>query len=182
MTSAIVYILQAVSNLFLLILLLRFWMPWFSADFRNPIAQAVLRLTSPLVVPLRRILPPVGRVDTATVIVAFGVQYLAIFLILLVLGGMGTMLLISLTALLDLAILSAGLFMVIILLHILLGWFAQGAYNPATALVHSMAEPLLRPFRRIVPQLGGLDISPVIPMILLGAMLRALQQYRPFPF
>ena len=181
MTSAAIYIIQAVTNLFLFILLLRFWMPWFRADFRNPIAQAILRLTSPLVVPLRRVLPPVGRIDTSTIVVSFGVQYLAIFVILLILQMSSTVLHISLTALFDLGILSAGLFMLVIFVHILLGWFAPGAFNPATMLVHSMAEPLLRPFRRLVPNLGGIDISPVIPLILYGALIELLKEWRRLP-
>lgn len=182
MTSAAIYIIQAVANLFLFILLLRFWMPWFRADFRNPIAQAILRLTSPLVVPLRRVLPPVGRIDTSTIVVSFGVQYLAIFLILLLVRVSSTVLHISLTALIDLGILSAGLFMLVIFVHILLGWFAPGVYNPATTLVHTMAEPLLRPFRRLVPAMGGIDISPVIPLILFGALIELLKEWRPLPF
>lgn len=182
MTSAVIYIIQAVANLFLFILLLRFWMPWFRADFRNPIAQAILRLTSPLVVPLRRVLPPVGRIDTSTIVVSFGVQYLAIFLILLLVRVSSTVLHISLTALIDLGILSAGLFMLVIFVHILLGWFAPGVYNPATTLVHTMAEPLLRPFRRLVPAMGGIDISPVIPLILFGALIELLKEWRPLPF
>ena len=111
MTSALTYIIQAVTNLFLFILLLRFWMPWFRATFNNAVAQGILRLTNPLIVPLRRVLPPFGRVDTATVVVSFAVQYLAILLILFVYRTSSTVAIISLTALLDLGILSAGLFM-----------------------------------------------------------------------
>ena len=75
MISALIFVIQAFAHLFLLILLLRFWMPWFRADFRNPIAQGILRLTSPLVIPVRRVVPPIGRLDTATVIIAFAIQY-----------------------------------------------------------------------------------------------------------
>ena len=109
MRSALTYIIQAVANLFLFIMLLRFWMPWFRATFNNAVAQAILRITNPLVVPLRRVLPPISRVDTATIVVAFGVQYLAVFLYTLVWSINPTVMHISLTALLDLGILSAGL-------------------------------------------------------------------------
>lgn len=180
--DALSFIVGSIGQLYAFVLILRLLLPWFRADFRNPIAQAILRLTSPLVVPLRRVLPPVGRIDTSTIVVSFGVQYLAIFLILLLVRVSSTVLHISLTALIDLGILSAGLFMLVIFVHILLGWFAPGVYNPATTLVHTMAEPLLRPFRRLVPAMGGIDISPVIPLILFGALIELLKEWRPLPF
>ena len=86
MTNALIFLLDTFSRLYLLILLLRFWLPLLGADFRNPIAQGILSLTSPLVIPLRRIIPPVGRIDTATVLVAFGLQYLTILVILAISG------------------------------------------------------------------------------------------------
>lgn len=70
-TQALVFIVNAVAQLYLFVLLLRILLPWLGADYRNPITQAILKITSPVVVPLRRIIPPVGRVDTATLLVAF---------------------------------------------------------------------------------------------------------------
>ena len=83
-TSAVVFIVSTIAQLYLFVLLLRLLLPWFGADFRNPIAQAILKLTSPVVVPLRRIVPPVGRLDTATVLVAFIIQYITILMVLLI--------------------------------------------------------------------------------------------------
>ena len=68
MTAALYFVLKTLTQLYLLLLILRFWLPMFRADFRNPVAQGVLRLTSPLVVPLRRFIPPIGRIDTSTVL------------------------------------------------------------------------------------------------------------------
>jgi YggT family protein len=181
MISALDFIIQAVSSLFLFILLLRFWLPWFRADFRNPVAQAILKLTSPIIVPLRRVLPPIGRIDTATVVIAFGVQYLTIVIRLFLFGASAPFVPTAVTAFLMLCILSANLFVVIIIVAILLGWFAQGVYNPVTAMVTSIADTLLKPFRRIVPPLGGLDLSPIIPIILLGALTRLLASWQPIP-
>ena len=85
-TQALVFVVNAVAQLYLFVLLLRILLPWLGADYRNPITQAILKITSPVVVPLRRIIPPVGRVDTATVLVAFIIQYVLIMLILLIFG------------------------------------------------------------------------------------------------
>ena len=71
---ALIYIIDALSMLITFVFLLRFWLPWFGADFRNPIAQGLLQATSPLINPLRRIVPSIGRIDTATVLVLFLIQ------------------------------------------------------------------------------------------------------------
>ena len=79
--TAIVFVINALTSLYLLVLLLRFWLPWLQADFSNPLAQGILRLTSPLVIPVRRIVPPFGRLDTATILVAFIIQYIAVLVL-----------------------------------------------------------------------------------------------------
>lgn len=181
MIDALDYIVKAVSSLVLFIILLRFWMPWFRVDFRNPVSQAILKVTGPLVIPLRRILPPIGRIDTATVVVAFAIQYLTFVIRLFILGGSASFAPIALSSIIYLAILSINLFFLVIIVSILLGWFAPGVYNPVTAVVGSIAQPLLQPFRRLIPPLGGFDITPVIPLILAGAATRLLMSWMPIP-
>lgn len=181
MKSALIFIINTLAQLYLLVVLLRFWLPWLGADFRNPVAQAILRLTSPLVNPVRRFIPPIGRVDTATVIIAFGIQYLTILVILAISGvaaGIGA---ISLTTVVDLAFLSVRLFVFAIFIRIILSWFAPHTVNPATAILATITEPVLRPFRRLVPALGGLDISPIFAIILLMALSIVLTEARPLP-
>ena len=108
--SALVFIVNALTSLYLLILLLRFWLPWLRADFRNPLAQGILKLTSPVVVPLRRVVPSFGRLDTATILVAFVVQYLALLLILLIIGASPNFSTIAISAFVKLVLLSLNLF------------------------------------------------------------------------
>ena len=157
-STAIVFVINALTSLYLLVLLLRFWLPWLQADFRNPLAQGILRLTSPLVIPVRRIVPPIGRLDTATLLVAFIIQYIAVLLMLLVIGQTAGIAPITLTAIVKLVVLSINLFVYAIFIRIILSWIAPGTYNPATAIIATLTEPVLRPFRRLVPPLGGFDI------------------------
>lgn len=169
-TSALVFIINALSQLYLLVLLLRLILPWLRADFRNPLAQAILKLTSPLVVPVRRLVPPVGRLDTATIVVAFGIQYASILVIALIYGWPPAIVPIAVTAAVNLVVLTLRLFVFAILIRVILSWVAPGTYNPATAIIDTLTEPVLRPFRRIVPPFGGLDLSPLFAMILLSAI------------
>jgi YggT family protein len=175
--SALVFIIDALTSLYLLVLLLRFWLPWLRADFRNPLAQGILKLTSPVIIPLRRVVPSFGRLDTATVLVAFVVQYLGIFLMLLILGTSAAFSVIATTAIVKLVLLSVNLFMFAIFIRIILSWISSGQYNPATAIISTMTEPLLRPVRRLIPPLGGFDISPIFVIIALGALTRVLMGF-----
>ncbi len=178
-SSAIVFIVNALTSLYLLVLLLRFWMPWLRADFRNPLAQGILRFTSPLVVPVRRFVPSFGRLDTATVLVAFVIQYLTVLLLLLILGRSVGIAEVSLTALVKLVVLSINLFVFAIFIRIILSWVGQGGYNPATAIITTLTEPVLRPFRRIIPAIGGFDISPIFAVILLMAATIVINGFNP---
>ena len=179
MTQALYYILQSIGQLILLLLLLRFWLPWFRADFRNPIAQGILRLTSPIIIPVRRLLPSVGRLDTATILVAYVLQFLLITALVALQGRLFDAVPIAIVAAIELVILSLNLFFFVILIRIILGWFAPATHNPLTMMLHSLAEPILAPFRRWVPPMGGIDISPIMPIILIGALVRGLQSYIP---
>jgi len=175
--SALVFIVNALTSLYLLVLSLRFWLPWLRADFRNPLAQGILKLTSPAVIPVRRIVPSFGRLDTATVLVSFVIQYLAILLILLILGARAGFPDIAITAVVKLVLLSINLFMFAIFIRIILSWVAPGQYNPAIAIIGTLTEPVLRPFRRFIPAIGGFDISPIFAIVLLGALTRVLMGF-----
>jgi YggT family protein len=182
MTQALYFIVKTLTQLFLLLLLLRFWLPWLRADFRNPIAQGILRFTSPLIIPVRRVLPSVGRLDTATILVAFVLEFLTIFALLAIFGQKVEPIYVVWTAALELVILSLNLFFFAIIVKIVLSWVSPQSHSPITALVNTIAEPVLAPFRRIIPTAGGLDISPIFAVILLQASVIFLQSLKPIPF
>ena len=175
--SALVFIVNALTSLYLLVLLLRFWLPWLRTDFRNPLAQGILKFTSPVVIPLRRIIPSFGRLDTATIVVAFVIQYVAILLILLIMGAAPNITIIATTAFVKLILLSLNLFMFAIFVRIILSWISPGQYNPATAIIGTLTEPLLRPVRKIIPAMGGFDISPIFVIIGIGALSRVVMGF-----
>jgi YggT family protein len=179
MSQALYFIIKTLTQLYLLVLLLRFWLPMLGADFRNPLAQGILRITSPLVVPVRRFVPSIGRLDTSTILVAYVIQFLTVLLLLTIGGYRVDTAPIMVTTLIELAVLSLNLFFFVILIKIILSWVAPHTYNYATALLTTMAEPVLRPFRRIIPSIGGLDISPIFAIILLQAAVIFLQTLKP---
>jgi YggT family protein len=181
--TAIVFIVSTLAQLYLFVLLLRLLLPWFGTDFRNPITQAILRLTSPVVVPLRRVVPPIGRVDTATLLVAFIIQYTTIVVLLMIMGtfGRATFTQIAITTVVNLVLLVLNLFIFAIVIRVILSWISPGGYNPILAIIHSLTNPVLRPFQRLLPPMGGLDLSPLFAMILLTALRIIVAGYKLLP-
>jgi YggT family protein len=170
--SAIVFVISSIAQLYLLVLLLRLLLPWLGIPYNNPVAQGILKLTSPVVIPVRRLLPPVGKIDTATLLVAFSIQFITICLVMLILGRTPAVPEAAVTAVVDLVILGIRLFVFAIIIRIVLSWIggAGGGYNPAIQFIDALTEPVLRPFRRMIPPIGGIDISPVFAIILLSAL------------
>ena len=180
-TSAIVFIVSTIAHLYLFVLLLRLLLPWLGADFRNPIAQAILKLTSPVVVPLRRIVPPIGRIDTATVLVAFIIQYVTILVVLLIIGRTAGFPDIAITTVVNLVLLTLRLFTFAIFIRVILSWISPGGYNPAIAIIQTLTDRILQPFRRVIPPMGGLDLSPMFAIIILMAVTIIVAGFKPLP-
>lgn len=171
MQNAAVFILRTLFDLYILSFALRLLLQWAAVDKRNPLVQFILRVTNPLVIPLRRLLPPIGRIDTATVVVLVGLQVLATALMVSI-GCVGEpeILPILLLAVLNVARLALSIFTWSIIIYVVLSWVSPGGYNPGAALIAAIVEPLLAPFRRLIPAIGGLDLSPLFALIALQAL------------
>lgn len=167
---ALLFVLDTLIAFVVVAFLLRVLMPLVRADFRSPIGQAVLKVTDPLVMPLRKVLPPVGRLDTASIVAVLLVQLAGTALLRLVVGyGLdpGVLLVSALRSLLHTVL---QFYVVVILVYALLSWIAPNPYNPAHQLLGRLCEPLLAPVRRVVPPLGGLDLSALVVLIALQAL------------
>ncbi len=190
MIQALIFLLDTFARLYLLILLLRFWLPFLRANFRNPVAQGVLKYTSPLVVPVRRFIPSVGRLDTATVLIALVIQIVVSLLILVLAHGPEVLGILAsaaglsslvLAALINLAILSVVMFIVAIIIRVILNLLGR-YFGPLSDLLADMTEPLLRPVRKYIPPLGIIDLSAYIVIVLLIALNMVLTDLLPALF
>ena len=168
--QALLFILETLITLVVIAFLLRVLMPLIRADFRNPIGQAVMQVTNPLVMPLRRVLPPAGRVDLASVAALVIVQLAGTLLLRVVSGhgfDLGGVLLQGSFGLLRTIL---QFYTIAIIVYALLSWIAPGTYSPANQLLSRICEPLLAPVRRVIPPLGGLDLSALFVLIGLQAL------------
>ena len=146
------------------------------ADFRNPIAQAVVKITNPLIMPLRRVLPPINKIDTASVVTVLIVTLADVVLMSMVRGfGVPPPALLLRGAALLLATSVLWLYFYAIFLYALMSLIAQGSYSPMQPLLSSLCEPILQPIRRIIPPIAGLDLSPLWAGLLIQALLILLR-------
>jgi YggT family protein len=173
MTDALVYLVDSLFTIYLYVLILRFAMQIARADFRNQIAHAVMTVTNPIIMPLRRIFPPIGKVDTASVIAIILVAAISIGAVTLIASGqlLDPLTWVRFTALMLLASF-IKFYMGAIIIYAILGWVVPAGYSPPMALLASICEPVLAPFRRIIPPLSGIDLSPLWATLLLGVLLR----------
>ncbi len=160
-----VFLIDTLFSLYVFALLLRFLFQWVEADYYNPISQFLIKITHPPLRLLRRFIPSIGRIDTASLVLMAGLQMLGGYLIFLLKDVSITvpaLLIWTFAQLLDLIF---NLYFFAIIIRAVLSWVGSGVYNPATALLYSLTEPLLRAARGVLPPIGGIDLSPLIPLI-----------------
>jgi len=170
--SALIFIIETLLSLALFVVLARLLLQLTRADFRNPICQAIVRLTNPLVLPLRRVLPPIGKIDTASVVAVILVAVAEVAILFAIRGItfvapiywlQSTVLAIARTLL--------WTYFYAIILYALLSMVAPGGYSPLQSVLATVCEPVLRPFRRVIPPVAGIDLSPLWACILIQAIL-----------
>lgn len=189
MLDALIFLFRTLADLFLLTFLLRFIMQWVRANHYNPLSQVVFKVTNPLVVPARRVLPSVGGLDAPTLVVLFVLELVVTFVLLRLAAlsptAIGVFAASSLNVLdvlfysfLRLISLTLLLYIGATFIYVLLSWFGDRGRNPMGALLGDLVEPVLRPVRRVLPPVGGLDLAPLIVTVVLYAIRMAL----PLPY
>ncbi|MBW7930664.1 MAG: YggT family protein [Gammaproteobacteria bacterium] len=175
MQNAFTFVIAALLDLYLIALLLRLALGMGRVDFRNPLAQAILKATNPLVLPLRRLVPAAGRLDTGSLAALLLVQLagtaLLSFIACIAPAGPGQLIALGLLRLAHLVLRTCFL---LVLVHVIASWVSPGGYNPVLGMLAALVEPLLAPFRRIIPMLGPLDLSPLFALLAIEFFNRLL--------
>jgi YggT family protein len=164
-----IYIINTLGTLYISLVLVRFLAQLVRADYYNPISKALVKYTNPLLVPLRKIIPGLMGIDLAAIVLAILLQAALLQSVLLI-AGLGlfnpfTLLIWALVALLKLL---AGIYFWGVIVMMIASWVAQGSRNPALGLLQQILEPVMAPFRKILPPLGMLDLSPILFFMVLN--------------
>ena len=172
--NAATFVVETVFGIYVLIVMLRFLLQLVHADFYNPLSQMLVTATQPPLRYLRRVIPGIGGIDLSSAVLALIVQFAQLLLIMLILGRNASvigLLMLSVVRLLELTIYIV-MFSVIIL--VVLSWIQPSTYNPIFGVLNSLSAPVMRPARRLVPPMGGLDLSAIVVLLALGVLLRVL--------
>ena len=163
--QAFSYLIGTLIDLYVAAVLLRLLLQLVRADFYNPLCQFLVRITNPVVIPFRRFIPSIGPVDTASIVVMLILQAIGVFLItrlgsidmspaeVFIYSGIKLVMMLLIT------------YMILIIVSVIVSWFGGGARHPIVPLVYQLTEPVLRPFRKVIPTIGGLDLSPLFALI-----------------
>jgi YggT family protein len=164
-------LIQTLCQLFLLALIMRVLLQLARADSYNPISQFLIKVTQPLLKPIRRFIPSIGKVDTATIIAILLIQMLTTAALVALQGYSipNPLDLLSWAVLGTLGML-INIYFIAILASIIISWVAPGSYNPLILLLHQLTEPVMAPFRKIVPAMGGLDLSPIFVFLTINVL------------
>lgn len=174
LTQALIYIIQTLGQLYLLIALLRFILQLVRADFYNPLSQFTVKATQPLLAPLRRLIPSVAGIDLAGLVLVLALQLLLIVALLTLARIDVTQYIpnILIWTLIAVAGLCLKIVFFALIISIILSWVAPGSSNPGARLANQICEPILAPIRNMLPNLGGLDISPIFVIISINLLER----------
>ncbi|MEE9142979.1 MAG: YggT family protein [Gammaproteobacteria bacterium] len=176
--NAVRFIVSSLLTLYVVTYILRFLMQAVRADFRNPIAQFIVRVTDPILKPLRRIIPGWRGWDLSSILVALLLEIGAVLLLsLMVPPGMGDIGIADqiVYGIARLAVLILNVYLFLILVRVILSWINPGTYSPVTAVIWSLTEPVMAPVRKLIRPIGGLDLSPLFLLIGIGALRILIQ-------
>jgi YggT family protein len=175
--TATVFLIQTVFGFYILAVMLRFLLQWVRADFYNPLVQFLVRITNPPLLPLRRIIPGYRGLDLASVALAFVLQLVEVLLVTLLFGrplGVGGLLLLTVMELLKLLI---NIYLWGVIIQVVLSWVNPDPYHPAARVLAQLTAPLLRPARRWLPPISGVDLSPMLVVVALIFLSLLLQDF-----
>lgn len=169
LNAALLFVTTSIFDIYLFVLILRIILVWVRADYLNPLVQFVVRCTDFLIKPLRRIIPNVGKLETSTLCVLFGLEISKFFIIFLLTFGMPHLVGLLILAFEDIIKLIVQAFFYAIMLQVILSWVQP--FSPLNRILLQFVSPIMRPIQRFVPPIAGIDISPIPALMLLQLMI-----------
>lgn len=165
LSEPMAFLISTLIGIYILLLMLRLLLQWARADFYNPLSQALVKVTNPVLMPLRRVIPAVGPIDTASVVAMLGLQFFSLWLVAAMQGlnwGFSPLLVVSAWELINLML---NVFLICIIIRVIVSWVSPGTYHPALMLIDQLTDKLIAPLQRFAVMGGGIDFSPMIVML-----------------
>lgn len=170
--TTLYFIYGTVIKVIVGLFVLRFLLQMTRADFYNPVSQAIVKVTNPLVMPLRKIIPGLKGLDLASLGAAFLVQFAAFMLLdgWFFRGQFPGLLAGTFGAVFSLVNVVLSLYFMLVFLRVLMSWLNPDPRNPMVSILYSLTEPVMAPARRLLPPIGGLDLSPIVVLFAISIL------------
>jgi YggT family protein len=172
-----VFLVDTLFTFFVFLLLARFHFQWLRAPFHNPAGEFVLVATSWMVMPVRRVIPGLRGYDIPTLLLAWLLQGLSLFAQIAIMGGEPRLIPVVAVAFVDLVRYSIYILVFALVVQAVMSWFRS--HSPFAPVLEALTRPFLRPFRKLIPPMGGFDLTPLVLLVLLQVVLIALSHLRP---
>jgi len=173
-TRAFSFLISTLLDLYIAAVLLRLLLQWVRADFYNPLCQFLVRITNPLLIPIRRVVPSIGKLDTASVVLLLALEVLGVWIISVITPLAMNWLQILVYAVTKLGVSVLMMYLILIIAAVILSWVGARARHPIIPLIYQLTEPVLRPFRKLIPPIGGIDLSPLFALLAIRFLLLLL--------
>jgi YggT family protein len=168
------FLIGTIFSIYISLVMIRFLLAIVRADFYNPISQTIVRFTNPPLVLLRRLIPPVGRIDSSAIVLMLILQLIELWLRTFIIGHAVPVTALFVLAIFELVKLTIWVYIIALILQALLSWINPGMYqmqNPMAAILHQLTAPIMKPIRNILPRTGMIDFSPMLAIIGLYVLL-----------
>jgi YggT family protein len=165
LTNPLEFLISTLFSLYILAVMLRFILGAVRADFYNPVSQFLVRITNPLLVPMRRIIPSFRQYDTSALLLMLLLQLVSLVIVVMLRGVSVSFITLLLAAIGELVVLAFNVFIFAIVIQVILSWVNPGTYNPVNALLYNITRPVMGPIQRLIPPVSGIDLSPLVALI-----------------
>ncbi len=165
------FLIETLFSLYIGAVVLRMLLGYAGANFYNPLSQFLVKVTNPVLVPLRRFIPSMGKIDTSAIVLALGLTLIKLILLSLIVFGAVNIIALFFASVIDLVKVIIWVYIISLLIQAVMSWVGSAHGNPVTPLIDSLTRPLLNPIRRIIPNTGMLDLSPLVLILALNILL-----------
>ena len=173
-SGALIYLVSTSIDLYVAAIMLRLLLQWVKADFYNPLCQFLVKISNPVLVPARRVVPSIGRLDTASVVIMLLLELIQLLIINQISGAGFEIQFMMLFAVRKLLVALLLTYFVLIIARVVISWIGGQSRHPLIPLIYQLTEPVLRPFSKLIPPIGGVDLSPLLALIALRFLLLLL--------
>jgi YggT family protein len=173
LSNIAVFLIDTLFSLYISIVVIRFLLALARASFHNQISQFIIKATNPVLFPLRRIIPSIGKIDTSAIVLALALILTKSFLILSLKGADINLIVLLIYSVVELVRTIIWIYIIALLIQAVLSWIANSnsASNPLVGILYSLTNPILHPIRNVVPNIGMVDISPFVAILGLHILL-----------